>query len=73
MKMFNASLKAATNPVDFVMGIVVISIVIAAAAIPTITTVLASSNITGVPATILATIPTFLGLLVLVLIARGMS
>lgn len=35
MKMFNQSLKAATNPVDFVMGIVVISIVVAAAAIPT--------------------------------------
>ena len=73
MKMFNASLKAATNPVDFVMGIVVITIVICAAAIPTITAVLATANITGIPATIIAVVPTFLALLILVLIARGMS
>lgn len=73
MKIFNEKLSGATNPVDFVMGILVIVIVIAAAAIPTITEVLASANITGIPATILAVVPTFLALLALVLIARGMS
>jgi hypothetical protein len=72
MEMFNKPLKAAANPVDFVMGIVVITIIVCAAAIPTLTEVLATANITGIPATILAVIPTFLALLVLVLIARGM-
>ncbi|MDH7506278.1 MAG: hypothetical protein QHH15_00620 [Candidatus Thermoplasmatota archaeon] len=47
-------------------------IVVAAVAIPTIQDVLENANITGIPAVILSVIPTFLGLLVLVLIARGM-
>lgn len=73
MKMFNTPLKAAQQgPVEFVIGIVVVVIVIAAAAIPTIQSVLATANITGIPATILSVIPTFLGLLALVYIARGM-
>ena len=73
MRMFNQNLSGAVNPVDFIMGIVVITIIVAAAAIPTITAVLATCNITGIPATILGVVPTFLGLLVLVLIARGMG
>lgn len=67
----NIGFKGATNPVDFVISIVVVVIVIAAAAIPTIQNVLTTANITGIPNTILAVVPTFLGLLALVLIARG--
>jgi len=59
------------NPVDFVISVIIISIIVAAVAIPTIQGVLDDSNITGVPNTVLSVIPTFLGLLVLVLIARG--
>ncbi len=63
--------KGATNPVDFVISIVVVVIVISAVAIPTIQDVLDSSNITGIPNTVLSVIPTFLGLLALIMIARG--
>jgi hypothetical protein len=59
------------NPVDFVISIVIVVIIIAAVAIPTIQDVLNDSGITGVPNTVLSVIPTFLGLLALVMIARG--
>lgn len=75
MKMYNFNkslLKGAVNPIDFVISVVIVVIVVAAVAIPTIQDVLTDANITGIPATILSVIPTFLGLLVLVLIARGM-
>lgn len=67
----NKGFKGATNPVDFVISIVVVVIVIAAVAIPTIQGVLNDSGITGIPATVLSVIPTFLGLLALIMIARG--
>jgi len=67
----NKGFTAAINPVDFVISVVIVSIIVAAVAIPTIQDVLDSSNITGIPNTVMSVIPTFLGLLVLVLIARG--
>lgn len=67
----NKGFTAAMNPVDFVISVVIISIIVAAVAIPTIQDVLDSANITGIPNTVLSVVPTFLGLLVLVLIARG--
>lgn len=72
MYAFNKTFKAVGSPIDFVISIVIVIIVIAAVAIPTINEVLADANITGIPATILSVIPTFLGLLALVMIARGM-
>jgi hypothetical protein len=63
--------KGAVNPVDFVISIVIVVIVISAVAIPTIQDVLSDANITGIPNTILSVIPTFLGLLALIMIARG--
>lgn len=44
--------KGATNPIDFVISIVIVVIIIAAVAIPTIQDVLDDANITGVPNTI---------------------
>jgi len=67
----NKGFTAAMNPVDFVISVVIVSIIVAAVAIPTIQDVLDSANITGIPNTVLSVVPTFLGLLVLVLIARG--
>lgn len=67
----NKGFTAAVNPVDFVISVVIVSIIVAAVAIPTIQDVLDSANITGIPNTVLSVVPTFLGLLVLVLIARG--
>jgi len=67
----NKGFKGAMNPVDFVISVVIVSIIVAAVAIPTIQSVLTSANITGIPNTVLSVVPTFLGLLVLVLIARG--
>lgn len=67
----NKGFTAAVNPVDFVISIVIVAIIVAAVAIPVIQEVLSQSNITGIPATILSIIPVFLGLLVLILIARG--
>ena len=64
--------SGATGTIDFIIGMVIVVIVVAAVAIPTINNVLADANITGIPATILSVIPTFLGLLVLVMIARAM-
>ena len=63
--------KGAMNPVDFVIGIVIVVIIIAAVAIPTIQDILVSANITGVANTVLSVVPTFLALLALVMIARG--
>lgn len=67
----NKGFTAAMNPVDFVISVVIVSIIVAAVAIPTIQQVLTASNVTGIPNTVLSVVPTFLGLLVLVLIARG--
>ena len=67
----NEGFKGQTNAVDFVIGIIIVVIVIAAVGIPTIQDVLNSSGVTGIPNTVLSVVPTFLGLLALVLIARG--
>jgi len=67
----NRGFKGQMNPVDFIISVVIVSIIVAAVAIPTIQDVMQDSNITGIPNTVLSVIPTFLGLLVLVLIARG--
>jgi predicted ATP-grasp superfamily ATP-dependent carboligase len=68
----NQGVRGAVNPVDFVISIVIVIIVISAVAIPTIQDVLKSSNITGIANTVLSVVPTFLALLALVLIARGL-
>jgi len=67
----NEGFKGQVNPVDFVISIVIVVIIIAAVAIPTIQEVLNSAGITGIPNTVLSVVPTFLGLLALVMIARG--
>jgi E3 ubiquitin-protein ligase DOA10 len=68
----NQGFKGAINHVDFVISIVIVSILISAVAIPTIQDVLTSSNITGIANTVLSVVPTFLAMLALVLIARGL-
>lgn len=60
----------AVNIVDVIMGIVIVVILIAAAAIPVIQDVLNSANITGIPATILGLVPVFLSLLALISISK---
>lgn len=64
-------LAAAVNVVDMVMGIIILVIMIAAAAIPVIQDTLDSANITGIPATILSLTPVFLALLALIAVARA--
>ena len=56
--------------VNYVLGLVILVIVIAAVAIPIINKVLADSNITGTTATILSMTPLFLALLVLILVIK---
>ena len=71
-KMFGKrGLAAQVNVIDMVMGIVVLVILIAAAAIPVVQNVLTDANITGIPATILSLIPVFLALLCLIAIAKA--
>jgi len=56
--------------VDYVLGLVVIIIIIAAVAIPVIQDTLANANITGTAATILSYTPLFLAILVFVLVVK---
>jgi len=64
-------LAAAVNVVDMVMGIIILVIMIAAAAIPVIQDTLDNANITGIPATILSLVPVFLALLALIAVSRA--
>jgi len=64
-------LAGAVNAVDMVMGIIILVILIAAAAIPVIQDTLANANITGIPATILGLVPVFLALLALIAVSRA--
>ena len=64
-------LAAAVNVVDMVMGIIILVIMIAAAAIPVIQDTLSNANITGIPSTILSLVPVFLALLALIAVSRA--
>jgi len=56
--------------VNVIMGLIVVIIMVTAVAIPVIQDVLNSANITGIPNTIISLTPTFLALLVLLMIAN---
>ena len=64
-------LAAAVNVVDMVMGIIILVIMIAAAAIPVIQDTLSNANITGIPSTVLSLVPVFLALLALIAVSRA--
>ena len=64
-------LVAAVNIIDVIMGVVILVILIAAAAIPIVQNVLTDANITGIPATILSLVPVFLALLALIGVAKA--
>lgn len=55
---------------NYVLGIVILIIVVAAVAIPVIQDTLATANITGTAGTILSYVPLFLALLIFVLVVK---